>query len=142
MEAKILINRINEGHKETLGTGTLFIDGVAKFNFCSLERPNLHNQFNVSSIPAGLYSAQKIRRSSNGKKAILLNGTQPRIAILIHSGNYYDDTQGCILLGDRFDDADHNGIYDVINSNDTVNTLFDLIPDHCIITIEIRKLLV
>lgn len=142
MKALIKINRIKEGYKETLGTGTLFVDDVAKFDFCVLERPNLHNERNVSSIPAGIYSASKIRRGSNNKKAILLAGTQPRTEILIHSGNYYDDSEGCLLIGSRFTDVDHNGIYDVIESNDTVNTLFDLIPDNADLTVEIIKMMV
>ena len=140
MKALILINRIAEGNKETLGHGTLFLDDKPMFDFCSLERPNLHNQKNISSIPAGIYHASKERRNSNNNKCILLYGTEPRTSILIHSGNYYDHTEGCILIGSRFKDIDANGIYDIVESNQTVNTLFDLIPDNADITVQIKKL--
>lgn len=142
MEAFIKINRIIEGYHETLGHGTLYVNDKPIFDFCTLERPNLHNKKFVSSIPQGVYDAEKIRRGSNGKKALLLYDTEPRTSILIHSGNYYDHTQGCILAGNRFADADKNGIYDVINSDDTVNKIFDLIPDNATIQVHIKKMAV
>lgn len=142
MDAFIKINRIVEGYYETLGHGTLYINDLPKFDFCTLERPNLHNKSNVSSIPQGVYDVEKIRRGSNGKKSLLLYDTGPRTEILIHAGNYYDDTAGCILVGNRFSDSDKDGIYDVINSNDTMNMLFDLIPDNANIRVHIEKMAV
>lgn len=140
MKALVKLNRLIEGNKETLGHCTLYLDSIPVFDFCTLERPNLHNKRNVSSIPSGRYKATKIRRGSNGKKALLLQDTEPRTEILFHSGNYYDHSEGCILAGSRFADADTNGIYDVIESNDTINKLYDLIPDNYDIEVLITKL--
>lgn len=139
MKALIVINRIIEGNVETLGHGTLFVNDSPLLDFCTLERPNLHNKISVSSIPAGTYKGSKIRRGSNNKLAILLHGTEPRTEVLIHSGNFYDDTQGCILLGNRLADADNNGVIDVLNSNHTVNKMIGLIPDSSEIEIQIKK---
>lgn len=137
MEATILINRIKEGYKETLGQGTLLLNGMPRYDFVTLEKPNLHNTFNVSSIPAGTYKATKYIRP-NKKKAIQLHGTDPRTWILIHSGNYFDDSEGCILPGKRFGDMNADGIYDVQESGDVTDMIYDLIPNEAEITVQIR----
>lgn len=142
MEATIFINRLNEGNYQTVGLGSLYLQGEHIMTFATLERPNLHNRRNVSSIPDGVYKAEKILRASNGNKAIWLDEekTKPRTAILIHSGNYNTHTQGCILIGVDFSDINHDGVYDVTSSNITVDDLYDAIPDDYSIKVVIRKM--
>lgn len=135
----INVNRIVEGHKQTLGHGTLFVNGSAVFDFCTLELPNKHNQRNVSSIPTGEYNAERITRGSNGKGVILLHNVPGRSSILIHLGNFYSDIEGCILVGSRFKDVNNDGIVDVIESTKTKDTLLSYINKGDSITVKINK---
>lgn len=137
---KVIINRLCEGNYQTVGFGSLIIEGVVKYSFATLERPNLHNKFSVSSIPVGKYEAQRIVRHSNKKDAILLFGTEPRTEILIHSGNYKEHSQGCILIGESFFDINKDGVYDITNSNATIKNLMSFIDKDEHITVEVKKL--
>lgn len=122
MKAEIKITRIVEGSKQTLGHGVLFINNIPVFTFVTLELPNLHNQTNVSSIPALKYLGAVITRPS-GKKAVLINDVPGRSAILIHIGNYFSDIQGCIIVGKYFKDINSDGFVDVAESTATMDEL-------------------
>jgi hypothetical protein len=71
--------------------------------FCTLEEPWKDNKRSISCIPAGTYRVvphgwepgTKVRF----KRAYRLVGTEPRTAILIHTGNTTADIEGCILVG-------------------------------------------
>lgn len=134
------IKRICEGNNQTIGAGNLILDGEIIYTFFTLELPNLHNKRNISSIPVGIYKAEKILRSSNGKEAILLNDVPGRSEILLHSGNYYKDSEGCILAGDRLVDINSDGLCDVTNSNHTVGIIYNLIPDNYSLSVKISKI--
>ena len=43
--------------------------------------------------------------------------------ILIHSGNYFTDILGCILVGESFKEINHDGYLDVVNSKVTLSKL-------------------
>lgn len=49
-----------------------------------------------------------------------------RADILFHWGNFYDETEGCILVGDAEKDINHDSVMDLINSK---NTFIDLIKN-------------
>lgn len=68
--------------------------------FDTLELPWKENQKNISRIPPGTYTFQKIKRTTNGKNAIWLRDVKGRSEILIHHGTKPTETQGCILLED------------------------------------------
>lgn len=138
---RIVINRIAEGTRETLGHGTIFANDGREFNFVTLELPNKHNKRNISSIPTGVYRCEVITRPNRKEKAILIKDVPLRSAILMHLGNFYTDIKGCILPGERFRDIDKNGITDVINSVLTMEKILSLCPDeHIEFQIEIKKL--
>jgi hypothetical protein len=48
--------------------------------------------------------------------------------ILIHSGNFYTDILGCILVGDSYGDINHDGIKDVLNSKKTLAEIAKILP--------------
>ncbi|MBU6952751.1 DUF5675 family protein [Hahella sp. HN01] len=79
---------------------TLTVKGAT---FQILERPWLDNRPKVSCIPAGVYDATFMERSSSGKykKVYWLQDVPDRTGILIHNGNIVTHTQGCLLIGDR-----------------------------------------
>lgn len=139
--SKIVINRIKEGAKQTLGHGSIYdSNGIIVYHFVTLELPNKHNIRNISSIPVGNYKGEVITRSS-GKKAILIKDVPARSSILIHIGNYYDDILGCVLVGQYFNDINKDKIPDVVNSTLTLYTLIEFLPDEGFeFDIEIRKL--
>ncbi len=85
-------------HENKDGTfGILFVDGM-RFGV-SLEPPWKDNKMDVSCIPAGKYRAELIDSEHHGK-AYCLRKVPDRSEILIHPGNWKEDTLGCILVGE------------------------------------------
>jgi len=73
--------------------------------FClTLEKPWRDNRPNISSIPAGEYLAKRVVRIKFGLTYEILE-VPNRTNILIHKGNFSDETSGCILLGESFEDT-------------------------------------
>ena len=58
--------------------------------------------------------------------------------ILIHHGNYYTNTRGCILPGDSVADINGDGHRDVTSSKRTMDKLNELLPDEFQMIIEWR----
>lgn len=75
--------------------GILFVDG---HTFYTLERPWIDNKKNISCIPEGKYPIYTFKHPKWGE-VIGLRDVLNRSEILIHPGNYVDDTEGCILPG-------------------------------------------
>jgi len=79
--------------------GVLMINGEA---FCvTLEPPDRDNQSNVSNIPPGLYPLVRIQSPKYGIVFEVQN-VPNRTHILIHPGNFVEDTKGCIILAQYF----------------------------------------
>lgn len=76
--------------------GTLFRWGGKTFT--TLERPWKNNQSNLSCIPKGVYKVVR-HNSSEFPNTWRLLSVPNREGILIHVGNYPQDTKGCILIG-------------------------------------------
>lgn len=140
MSFKIVINRIIEGQKSTVSHCYISDSGSVLFTFVGLELANLHNQKNISSIPAATYKAEVITRQT-GKKAILLHDVPNRSSILIHIGNYYTDIQGCILVGEYLHYINNDLFIDVANSTKTMNKIIELCPEEMVLfEVEINKI--
>ena len=120
--------------KQTLGK--LFIhDGVfEQFRCATLELPWKNNQRRISCIPVGAYKCVKHRSPKFGDCLHVLN-VPGRSEILIHYGNYYQDTLGCILPGVGFADIDKDGWLDVTHSKDTIDRILAIVPDSFIIEV-------
>jgi len=67
----------------------------------TLERPWVDNQANISCIPAGSYTCQRIRSPKFGDTFEVMN-VPNRSHVLFHKGNTIDDTHGCILVAEEF----------------------------------------
>lgn len=72
----------------------------------TIEPPWRHNTRSVSCIPNGLYAldekpSQLVERITLGKfrSGLFLADVPNRSAILLHPGNFAEDSKGCILLG-------------------------------------------
>ena len=70
----------------------------------TLERPWLENQRSVSCIPTGTYTAKR-HVSPRFGETFHLQDVPGRSEILLHKGNIDDDSHGCILVGEQFNNV-------------------------------------
>jgi hypothetical protein len=114
--------RYNKGDKQTLG---MFIYG--NFECDTLELSWKNNEQRTSCIPEGKY---KVSRRYSGKYGwhFILHNVKDRGFILIHIGNYYTQTNGCILVGSGFKDINKDGYVDVLQSAKTMKKLNEILP--------------
>lgn len=75
--------------------GTLLVNNET---FDTIELPWKNNQINISCIPTGTYTYQRIQRQSNKEPALWLRNVKDRTEILIHYGTKPQHSKGCILL--------------------------------------------
>ena len=123
----IVINRLEHTETQTLGSLHLYRGPLHVFQCYSLELPDLNNQKKISRIPEGKYTG--IRRwSEKYGDHIHITEVEGRSMILIHYGNYYTQTEGCVLTGLGFYDINADGHKDVTHSRDAMKTLMNLVP--------------
>lgn len=118
-----VLNRlVDNDEAQTLGHFILY-DGVDILFECrTLELPDLGNQRRISRIPEGTYQAKE-RYSAKHLYHYHIQDVEGRSLILIHVGNRKDQIEGCILVGNFFQDIDGDGHLDVVNSRMTFNKL-------------------
>lgn len=126
------VRRLKHEDKQTLSRFYLYDDIDEVFSCCVLEPPFKENKNNISSICSGVYKA-KLRWSEkyNWHYHLLeLDGEEVdgRDLILIHFGNYFTDTKGCLLFGNSFSDINKDGYRDVTNSKKTMKRLLEVAP--------------
>ena len=129
------IIRFLENEEQTIGKFIVFDDfdyEVAQGYV--LELPDRNNQTSISRINEGEYDCIKRYSEKYGDHFHVLN-VLDRSYILIHVGNYYTNTRGCILPGDSISDIDGDGLKDVLNSGDTMDMLNEILPDEFILNI-------
>lgn len=119
---KAVLIRLQQSEQQTLGQLILFSGNIKVFECKTLELPWRGNARNISRIPAGTYKVA-LGKSPRYGEAFRLAAVPGRSHILIHEGNFYDNTKGCILVGAEFKDIDHDGIKDLTASLSTVNAL-------------------
>lgn len=131
--------------EQTLGNGTLSIDGEVRLRFKTLELPWLNNEKQVSCIPANQYKVV-VRTSDKYKRHLHILNVPNRDFILIHHGNYAgsknpntgkSDILGCILVGKLHNDLNGDGIKDITHSTSTIKQIMSLIKDDDTIKISI-----
>ena len=132
METRLL--RLQEGDIQTLGRLLVF-DGLYKtFECVTLELPDRENQTSISRIPAGKYMCHRRVSEKYGEHFIVEN-VDDRSYILLHFGNYYTNTKGCILLGNDFADINKDGHQDITSSRKTMKNFVRVMPDTFELTI-------
>lgn len=95
MTCTLTLVRQSWGDSATLGR--LYVSGG--FVAYTLEPPWRDNRPNISCIPCGIYPWALLPSPRFGRNMVELLTIPGRSEILIHPGNYPDDTQGCILPG-------------------------------------------
>lgn len=68
----------------------------------TLERPAIDGFGKMSHIKAGVYTCKRVKSPRFGD-TYEVTGVVGRSHILFHSGNWVDDSKGCILTGTSFD---------------------------------------
>ena len=120
------LDRMESDDVQTLGYLYLKKGKDIIFSCVTLELPDRNNAPNVSRIPNGSYRVVK-RVSPKYGEHFLVEGVAKRSFILVHSGNFYYDTQGCILLGTDHIDINGDGHKDVVGSKATVRKLYQTV---------------
>lgn len=127
-KTEICITRLKAFNHEILGRMEVRIDAKVIWACGCLELPWRENKKNISCIPRGRYRAWK-RESAKHGHHIMLGDVPGRSMILIHAGNSYKDTKGCILPGYEFGDINEDGIGDALSSRATLAHLLQTIPE-------------
>jgi hypothetical protein len=92
---------------------------------CTLEPTWADNKRNISCIPAGEYNV--IKYSSEKYPGVYeVQDVPGRSKILIHAGNFYTNTRGCILVGQDIIDINKDGVMDVTSSKATLRMIKDV----------------
>lgn len=100
--------------------GTFGILRINKKVFCcTLERKDMENTVNISSIPAQQYLCRKTYSDKFNYTTFRVMNVPGRTGILFHHGNYEKDTEGCILLGRNIGENNHGRM--VADSFNTFN---------------------
>ena len=126
---KLLISRYVFTDKHTIGNGFVLdeeYNGI-KYEFRTLELPYKDNKKRISCIPIGDYTVKK-RNSAKFGNHFHIQNVKDRSYILIHKGNYFKDTLGCVLVGDDLDWVNDDNYVDVINSGKTMKKLLKMLP--------------
>jgi len=129
------LTRLRSNDKQTIGK--LFIPiyhpcFTANFNtdfYCkTIELPDRDNQRYISRIPARVYECKK-RWSWKFGRHIQVLDVPNRTWILVHRGNYFFNSTGCIIIGDSLSDINNDGYQDVLNSKRTLKRMLNILPE-------------
>lgn len=102
--------------------GDLFIQG---FRCKTMELSWKDNKQNISAIPKGEYEVVWTFSSRFMRYTYEVLNVPNRSGIRIHTGNYFFQIQGCILLGDSYGDLNKDKHADIRNSTKTLKAFED-----------------
>ena len=98
----------------------IFLDELKRPFAVTLEHPWKQNAPFISCIPTGEYIC-KPYSSAKYPNTWQICDVKDRDFVLIHWGNFLKDTQGCIIVGEKFQDLNNDGIMDIAESKNTAN---------------------
>lgn len=131
MEHTLDLIRIWKDLKQTLGESTVKnAEGNSVLSVFTLELPDLNddgikdNEVRKSCIPDGVYEVTRERHHKLGK-VFRIHGVKGRSGILIHIGQFYYNTLGCILVGMDQRDLNDDGLIDNVSSTKAMNALWE-----------------
>jgi hypothetical protein len=122
-----LILRRVEQARQTLGLLSVYEAGEKVYSCATLELPWQDNENRKSCIPPAPAETAEYKwqrhQSQRYDDCIWVRGVDSRSEILIHAGNFVSDTLGCILVGEKIRDINHDSLSDVTNSQATLAEL-------------------
>ncbi len=123
MDKAILI-RLSDNGVQTIGRLIVFRLNTVVFECATLELSYKDNKKRISCIPDGKYQVVQ-RISEKYQHHFHIKDVPNREWILIHSGNYFNQTLGCVLVGSKHLNVNSDKEIDVINSVQTLGKLYD-----------------
>lgn len=106
----------------------------------TIEKPWKNNQHIISCIPSGVYKCKRFDSPHFGPNMWLLDNVPDRSLILIHYGNFTQNSNGCILLGSSFADVNEDKIMDIASSKLAYNNFMLLTRDEKELTLTINEI--
>lgn len=105
---------------------------VDDFKCVTLENPWKNNQPNISCIPEGIYSLSMrnsplVKRLTGYTKGWEIINVLDRSYIMIHTGNFIIDTDGCLLVGEKMS-SNEQGLM-ITNSRNTFDKLMNKLSE-------------
>ncbi|WP_435263447.1 DUF5675 family protein [Tenacibaculum sp. nBUS_03] len=131
---KAILKRQFYEDKQILSSLKFFNGSECLLSVKALELPDRGNQNSISCIPALVYCCE-LRCSSKYGWHYHVKDVPGRSLILIHFGNYFTDTRGCILVGNAFKDINGDGYRDVTSSKKTMKRILAIMPKEFELTI-------
>jgi len=101
----------------------------------SLEDPWRNNEQNVSCIPSGEYIARRFDSPTHGMTFQIMD-VPGRTLILFHRGNTHINTEGCVLIGEKFHFLD--GIPSIAASREGFDEFWSRVKDEEEFEVSIR----
>jgi len=133
---RVKLQRLLDTGKQTIGRLIVYDDAKQPIYSCdTLELPWRWNEKNKSCIPPGEYVVYKWYSPKFNRQVLRFAYVPNRDGIEIHSGNFYTDIKGCILVGEDLKDINNDGQLDVTNSNRTLDDLLAILPQRFILDI-------
>lgn len=133
-EIRAISIRLKQDNKQTLSEINFYQGIKHLLTVKCLELPDRGNLRSVSRINAGTYKCVLRWSPKYGWHFILLD-VDGRDYILMHIGNYYTSTRGCLIVGNNFADINKDGYLDVTSSKKTLKRILDLPGDEFMLTI-------
>ena len=121
------LHRLQHEDKQTLGSLVIYCGTEIVFTCKTLELPWKQNKQFISRIPSGVYQVKQRHSDTYGLHWHVQN-VKDRDLILIHAGNYHQDTEGCICVGRDHIDINGDGYRDTTSSKQTMRALNNAIP--------------
>lgn len=134
---ELRLNRKKYTNIQILGTMDVYKDNLFICSFATLEQAWNNNETSNSCIPKGHYIVEHYNSNAH-PNSFILKQTEPRTFILIHSGNYYKHTSGCILIGFIHSDINNDGYLDTIYSKNAMDKLRKITEGESIIYLSIK----
>ncbi len=132
--SKILVDRFSKGYKgDEQSAGNFYLldeDWNEMKEFKCIELPWLNNKNNESCIPLGVYKARRRKCDKcKYKDCIEILNVPDRTGILVHNGNRYTHTDGCVIIGRDFGYVDSDDVIDVTDSINSLKEILSMCPE-------------
>jgi len=131
---RVVVKRKSFTDKQITGVLEAIEGNNVIYTCYTLELPDKNNEKQKSCIPRGQYEVVKRNSPKYGDHFHILD-VPDRSMILIHSGNYYTHTLGCILVGKGLSDINGDGLCDTTQSKVAMTDLNRILPKQFNITI-------
>jgi hypothetical protein len=133
---ELKLKRKRHSDKQVIGVMNVYKDNLFVFSLATLELCWDNNRTTESCILPDFYIVEHYS-SNKYPNAFILKDVKGRTLILIHNGNYYTNTEGCILVGLTHKDINADGYIDVSQSKTALNKLIALCDGEETISIKI-----